>query len=394
MNRYFTRYLDKFCYSFIDWLFRKKTLNYILYISVLFAFKELSAISAGEGISEFISTIQERYPDGCVFWAAGLSKVVLGQGSLLVLGITFLVMLLIVNLKRTELIQATSGEQFGAIIEELKEKNLNQQQALENLELDQEQLEFKKNELKKFLDKVNDTLQAKNISKEELIRKVSNKLKAILIYKSYENPPKTIRDEIYPAIGVQNISSGLSMIPPQKLDQHLSDQKLIEWFKSTITENLPEDYEYNFSLIAVVDLTKMAVLKKLEPYRRFNRTFLDRIRVEDLLPLREIESYLFREEKISSKQIIEIPNITFLIEDYIVTKEELERLFKNNDTIINQVREAVDSDQLITTDFAIISNETISAAIEPYVENPEEVTEAIKRNAQFWKDYFDGRIES
>lgn len=392
MKREYSKYFDKLFSSFIDWVFRKKSLNYILLVVVLFTLRELTAIGAGESITQFVEKVQKKNPEGWLYWLAEIGELVFGQGSYIVLIISLILILAIVLIKRTELIQATSGENFQSIIRSLEEKNKTQQGELKNLELSQEQLELKRNELTVFLDKVNDTLQSKNISKEELIQRMANKLKAILIYKSFENTPKTIRDKVYPDLGVQNVSSGLSIIPPQKLDQNLSDKRLIEWFKSEIDERLPDDYEFNFSLIAVVDLTKMSVYKKLEPYRRFNRTYLDKLRIEDLLSMREIESYLYREEKLSSKDIIEIPNITFLIDGHIVSKEEIEKLFKNNDTIIQAIKEKVGSQQLKTTDFATITDETIINAISNYVSDPEEVTQIIKSNSLFWKNYFEKKI--
>jgi len=392
MKRDYQKYFNKLYNSFVDWVFRKKSLNYILLIIVVFTLKELTAINAGESITQFVENVQTKNPQGWIYWLAEIGELVFGQGSFTVLIISLILIFAIALLKRTELIQATSGEKFQSIIQGLEEKNKAQQGELENLELTKEQLDLKRNELKVFLDKVNDTLQSKNISKEELIKRMANKLKAILIYKSYENTQKTIRDEVYPDLGVQNVSSGLSIIPPQKLNQNLSDKKLIDWFKNEIDKRLPEDYEFNFSLIAVVDLTKMSVYKKLEPYRRFNRTYLDRLRIEDLLSMREIESYLYREEKLSSKDIIEIPNITFLIEDFRVSREEMEKLFKNNDTIIQSIKDQTDNQKLKTTDLATISDKTIVNAINNYVDNPEEVAQILKSNSLFWKNYFERKL--
>lgn len=387
------KYFEKIFNSLVDWIFRKKSLNYILTLIVAFTLRELTAIGAGEEIIEFLNTIQQNNEDSWIYWFCAIGKIVFGGGSYFVVRTALFLVLAIFILKRTELIQANSGVKFNSIIDNLKEKNKTQKTQLQNLEISQEELEFKKNELKKFLDKVNDTLQSKNISKEELIKRVTGKLKAILIYKSFELKPKTIRDEVYPALGVQNVSSGLSIIPPQKLNQKLSDQKLIEWFKSEVNKRIPADYEYNISLIAVVDLTKMSVYKKLEPYRRFKRTYLDKIRIEDLLSLREIESFLYQEEKLSSKEIIQIPNITFLIEDYNISKEEMVSLFKYNDNILTEIKETLGVTKLETTDFATITQGTIIPAIDNYVQDPEKVSEIIIRNAKFWKDYFDRKVK-
>ena len=163
------KYFEKIFNSLVDWIFRKKSLNYILGVVIAFTLRELTAIGAGEDIIEFLNTVQEITQDDWVFWLCAIGKVVFGGGSYFVVGVALSLILAIFILKRPELIQANSGVKFNSIIDNLKEKNKTQKAQLQNLEISQEELEFKKNELKKFLDKVIDTLQSKNISKEELI---------------------------------------------------------------------------------------------------------------------------------------------------------------------------------------------------------------------------------
>ena len=118
-------------------------------------------------------------------------------------------------------------------------KSLKKSQKLSRLK------EEKNEEYRKFLDKINFTLQEKNISKEELIKKISNKLKAIILYKSFEQGPqhdKKIRDGVYKTLGVQNISSGLSIIPPQRINQKLSEEQLLNWFHEELQNGIPGDY--------------------------------------------------------------------------------------------------------------------------------------------------------
>ncbi len=395
MLTYFKKYFDKLYFSFIDYLFRKKSLNFIIYVLIAFAIRELTAISAGEAIARFLSEVKQEYSESFIYWGLRLAEVLLVDGSHLVLGVTLFLILVVGYLRRTEISKASSGEKFKLIIEGLEEKKLLAEQKLEEVKTEAEIASLQKVEYKRFLDKINHTLQEKNISKEELLKKVSSKLKAIILYKSYEEGNqlnKLIRDNVYPELGAVNIASGLTIIPPDKINQKLSEKRILEWFKNQVESKVPENYDYNFPIIAVVDLTKITAYKRLKPFRRINRTYLDKIRIEDLISLRELESYLYQEKNISSKEVIEIASVGFLIDSDLITTEEYERIKKDNSKIISEIHNLVGVDQLKTTQFANLEDATLNAVLSKYVSNINEVILSIKNNAQFWKEYFDRKL--
>jgi len=392
MKKRLLKYLDKIYFSVIDYLFRKKSLNFILYVLIVFILTELTAISTSKSLIDFFNELKTEIHSKIFYWIIRILETIYVSGSYLSLVISIGLFILVFYLRRTELVEAKSGEKFKKVIDGLKKKNKEIYKALEQAQNNTELESRKKEEYRKFLDKINHTLQSENISKEELIKKVASKLKALIIYKSYEDQQKIIRDQIYSELGVVNISSGLSIIPPNRLNQKLSDAKLLNWFKKEVEKRIPDTYDYNFSIVAVVDLTKITAYKRLKPFRRINRTYLDKIRIEDLVSLREIESYLYTEKNISSKEIIETASVGFLIDSNLITTEDYEILKKNNDKIIAEINERLGSNNIRTTQFANIENSTLNSILSRYIENPEEITLSIKTNAQFWKDYFEKNI--
>jgi hypothetical protein len=395
MNNRILKYLDKLYYSFIDYIFRKKSLNFTIYVLITFAIAELTAIGSGEGLSNFINELKTHYESGIIYWILRLIETFFVEGSKFVLGVTIVLIIIISFVRRSEISKASSGERFNLIINQLEKEKEETKKKLKKAKTSTKTEITKKEEYKKFLDKINYTLQEKNISKEELIKKVSSKLKAIILYKSYEEGPQTdkkIRDFVYPHLGVTNISSGMSIIPPNRLNQRLTDKQLLDWFKKEVEKNIPQEYDYNFPIVAVLDLTKITAYKRLKPYRRFNRTYLDKIRIEDLVSMRELESYLYREKNISSKEIIETPSIIFLIDNDLISTEDYENLKKQNEKIITEIKELIGVDNLETTQFANMTDENLNQILGKYIENPENITENIKKNSAFWRNYFNKKM--
>lgn len=118
---------------------------------------------------------------------------------------------------------------------------------------------------------------------------------------------------------------------------------------------------------------------------------MDKIPIEELVPTKEIVNYLHNKKHLASKDIIEIPNVVFLVEDYLVSKSDAESLRKNNNKILANVKKAIKSDEIKTTDLALVKNEIIEKALKNYVMEPKKIAERIKENATFWKSYFEHR---
>ena len=66
-------------------IFRRKTINSILFILVAATIRELAAIGASEEIIEFCNKIQEQNPDNFLYYVALIIEFVFGKGSLITL---------------------------------------------------------------------------------------------------------------------------------------------------------------------------------------------------------------------------------------------------------------------------------------------------------------------
>ena len=87
-----------------DYVFRRKGLNYILYILVAFWIREATNLSAGEDINSFLAAVQgeEQFPHWR-YIAASIGEIFFTEGSWLIFGISSSMILLFVLLKNKEL---------------------------------------------------------------------------------------------------------------------------------------------------------------------------------------------------------------------------------------------------------------------------------------------------
>ena len=124
-------------------------------------------------------------------------------------------------------------EKYENVISDYKKKYEDEVSKSKKLKAEKKVVKFEKTELKKFLDKINETLQKENISKEELIKNIASSLKAVIFFKTAEDISQKrflLRDQVYPEMGIISIRSGLAMLPPKRVPQDLSNTKIIEWF--------------------------------------------------------------------------------------------------------------------------------------------------------------------
>ena len=288
-------------------------------------------------------------------------------------------------------------EKYENVISDYKKKYEDEVSKSKKLKAEKKVVKFEKTELKKFLDKINETLQKENISKEELIKNIASSLKAVIFFKTAEDISQKrflLRDQIYPEMGIISIRSGLAMLPPKRVPQDLSNIKIVEWFLNEIKSRLPEDYEYNMLVISVIDLNETRSFKFLQHFRRINFSYLDKIPVEELMSVSDVANYFEKKKHLASRDIIEIPNLVFLVEDYLISKSDLEKLKKNNNAILSEIKKEVGTEELKTTDFATIENSIVEKVLKKYTSSPTEIADRIKENSIFWKTYFENRLGS
>lgn len=83
-------------------IFRRKTLNSILFILVAATIRELAALGASEEVIEFCNKIQEQNPDNFLYYISIVIEFIFGKGSYITLGILLILIFLFAFLKTKE----------------------------------------------------------------------------------------------------------------------------------------------------------------------------------------------------------------------------------------------------------------------------------------------------
>ena len=80
--------------TFIEYVFRRKGLNAILFLLVAFWIREATNLSAGEAISSFLTAVrgEEQFPHGR-YLAATIGGILFTEGSYKILGLTSVMIL-------------------------------------------------------------------------------------------------------------------------------------------------------------------------------------------------------------------------------------------------------------------------------------------------------------
>jgi len=238
--------------------------------------------------------------------------------------------------------------------------------------------------LKKILSRVNETLSKEHISKEDLIDKMKENQYTILIQKHNESIEKTIRDRLY-SLGFKHINSGIYILPPVKAREWGVDGNfdLDKWLKTKLLLNLPKDYKHMINFVSIIDLKKTTARNNLV---KRSRTYLDVLEPADLIEPERLIEYLKDKKNISIKDIIQVPNLLFLVDEYAVNKKDYESIKRHNDEILISIKNKIHLDEIKTADLATIDEETLKEALENYTNKPTEISSMIIRNAKFWNN--------
>lgn len=394
MKTCFKKYWDKLYFSFIDYIFRRTTLNFILYTLITVSLLEAGTLAATQELATFLNELKVKFPSGVLYYVIRIIEVFFVKGSLLVLVISICFALLVWYLKRTEISKAHSGEHFKLIQKGLEDKLKRANETLQESITEQEREKKKKAEYQRFLQKINFTLQEKNISKAEILSKFNKKLRIIVVHKSAEDSKNyLIRDQFYPHIGAFYIHGGTCIVPPNKIDQSHSDKEILNWFEAELRKFIPDNYKFNFALVSVVDLKSTVTLnQEMHPKSKYRTTYLDGITIDQVLTFRELESFLYSEKNISSKDIIDLPSLTFLADSDSTSLKNIKILEDKNKDIIDSLKNHLRIEKIKTTDIANVKISDLKTVLDQYMKDTQSLAENIFSNAKFWKDYFENKI--
>lgn len=248
--------------------------------------------------------------------------------------------------------------------------------------------------LSRLLDNVGVVLNRENISKEELIKNITSPLKAIVFFKTWEDPDRKreiFMNKVYPDMHIYGIRSGLSILPPKYIPQHMTKDEMIEWFLGEIEKRIPKGYQYNLPFITVINLTDIRSFRRLASiHSKGHFSYLDKIPIDELAPSQTVLNFLAKKKKISLRNIIEIPNLLFLIDEIYVSTEDKLAINRQNKKIINEIKTYLKTDKFITTDLANIDQKELKfILVTNGIKNPDFISSIIKYNAKIWKQILD-----
>lgn len=178
------------------------------------------------------------------------------------------------------------------------------------------------------------------------------------------------------------------------MPQDKSNDELIEWFKKQLEENIPPDYEYNIDFVTTVNLTDIKSFKRLgKQFERGHFNWLRNIPTEDIAPTDMIMNYLSVKKDISTRDIIEIPNLLFLIDDNLITPQDKEILKREGEKVIKDIKKYLRTKELKTTNLAHIDSKELTLILtDNGVKNPLIVSNMLIRNAKIWKLILDREL--
>lgn len=255
----------------------------------------------------------------------------------------------------------------------------------------------KSEKLSRMVDNIGITLNKENISKQELINNISSPLKAIIFMKYWEDRDKQrgyFMKKVYPSIHAYPIRAGLNIIPPRYILQEKSNEEIIAWFFEEIEKLLPKNYEYNIPIATVVNLTGIKSFNRLKPkHERGHFNWLSNVPSEDIAPTEKIIDYLAIKKDISTRDIIEIPNLRFLIDENYLTMQDTIMLKKKENTIIKDIKNYLKIEELKTTDFSNMDDKELTLIFtDNGIKNPLNLTKMVKYNAEIWRMLLDRKF--
>jgi hypothetical protein len=277
-----------------------------------------------------------------------------------------------------------SGRKQSTDIKKIREQN---EEIIKTLK-EREELEDKLKEKEAVIRRFRSSIKSEGISTKKLVEEYREKeLNALILYKGFEKPGEKIKSR-YIELGFKPVGRGAWLLPPTYLPKNIKTQNDVgNWVESNILKDLPNDYEYCISFVALVDLKKFFAKKKLLPnvkYRVQWRTIWDSLAIDEIYPPEYAEKYI--KENISLADIIRISDITFL-SSKACSDSELEKIENDRESLISKLKEVIGTSKLTLSDYSKINKDKLVTVLSKYVKNPDQVADSIISEASFWDDF-------
>lgn len=258
-------------------------------------------------------------------------------------------------------------------------------------------LESINTKLKQLANKITIELQKEHLSKDNLLRRIDKPVYALLVHKTEEidannKKNKPLRDIILPSLGFKYVKGcrGLYVLTPSFLPSFKDRKELEKWINIKIINQIPKNLRYVTSFISLIDLRYTISIQKDRLTKKYDTTLIDSINAEELINFSEGLNYLQKKKTLSIKDIIEIPNLFFLLDNTMIKLEDKENLKQKNEEIIAKIEEQVEK-EIYTKDFPDLDNEFLYSILKNYADVSLKDIETIKSNAKFWIDLFSNK---
>lgn len=258
--------------------------------------------------------------------------------------------------------------------------------------------ELVNSKLRQLMNKITINLQKEHFSKDELLRRLNKPIYCLLFHKTEEaslkdTKLKVLRDKILPALGFKFIrgSRGVYILPPSQLPSFKDRSEIENWVEKKIIQKLPSDYRYIFDFVSLIDLRFTISVKRDKLTKKYD-TLMETINAEELINFSEGLSYLQKKKNLSLKDIIEIPNLFFLLDNTSLDFSKRQIIKDKNEEIVDTIRKEMKNKEIMTKDLIDIDSQYLLSVLNKYATIKIEDIGIIKENAQFWEDLINNKF--
>ena len=233
-------------------------------------------------------------------------------------------------------------------------------------------------------------LETKKLDRELLIKELEgNKIKTLYIIKQQEEAveeKKLLTDRIK-ILGFKRVAYGDWILPPKKLkDKNFLNEK--EGVKRWVEKNLLHGMkEHGFvNAVAIVDLSNIYNEQKGSP-KKAKKIIGGVLKPADLISKDKLLSDIYKKEKISLKDIIQLPFLDVLINsDHPDISEEIK---KNNSEIVREIACKLNVKNLIIPDLSSLNEKDLEEILKKKgIKSFKRSSQQILENARVLINYF------
>jgi len=258
--------------------------------------------------------------------------------------------------------------------------------------------ELVNSKLRQLMNKITINLQKEHFSKEELLRRLNKPIYCLLFHKTEEaslkdNKLKVLRDKILPALGFKFIrgSRGVYILPPSQLPSFKDRDEIEKWVEKRIIQKVPADYRYIFDFVSLIDLRFTISIKNDKLTKKYD-TLMETINAEELINFSEGLSYLQKKKNLSLKDIIEIPNLFFLLDNTSLDFSKRQIIKDKNEEIISIITGDLKNKDLMTKDLMGLDSQYLLTLLNNYTIIKIDDIKVIKDNVRFWEDLMNNKL--